>query len=129
YPGQLRRGAGDCRRSGAAGVAPGRLLRQAVRKEIAGAFGRAGAPAEVAPSRAPALPCNLETLMSFLLALLLGLQPAAQPAPPAAPAAQAQPRRPAAATMDVRVTDRSGNPAAGAQVTAEGPSSREGVTD
>jgi mannose-6-phosphate isomerase-like protein (cupin superfamily) len=39
-------------------------------------------------------------------------------------------RRPAAtATLEVRVTDRSGNPAANAQVTADGPSSREGTTD
>jgi hypothetical protein len=75
--------------------------------------------------------------MTAVLALLLALQqpaaPAPKPAAPAAPTAPATqaPRRPAAgsATVQVRVTDRTGAPAAGVQVTAEGPISREGVTD
>jgi mannose-6-phosphate isomerase-like protein (cupin superfamily) len=67
----------------------------------------------------------METL---LLALLLGAQqPAGGAQPP--PAGTAQPRRASTTTIDVRVTDRSGSPAAGAQVTAEGPSARNGVTD
>ena len=56
--------------------------------------------------------------------------PAGQPAPPPAPAAQ--PRRPASAaptTLEVRVADRSGAPAADMQVTAEGPLSRAGQTN
>jgi mannose-6-phosphate isomerase-like protein (cupin superfamily) len=61
-------------------------------------------------------------------------QPATPPAPaprPSTPAASQAPRRPAAgsATLQVRVTDRTGAPAADVQVTAEGPVSREGVTD
>jgi mannose-6-phosphate isomerase-like protein (cupin superfamily) len=69
---------------------------------------------------------------------MLALQQPATPAAPkpapatAAPAPRAQtPRRPAtgSATLQVRVTDRSGAPAANVQVTAEGPVSREGMTD
>ena len=75
--------------------------------------------------------------MTALLALVIALQQTPAPATPApapgtaAPAAQAPPRRPAAtgSTLQVRVTDRKGTPASGAQVTAEGPVSRDGVTD
>lgn len=78
--------------------------------------------------------------MTAVLALMLALQqpaapaaPTPRPAAPAAPTAPATqaPRRPAAgsATVQVRVTDRSGAPASGVQVTAEGPVSREGVSD
>ncbi len=76
--------------------------------------------------------------MTAALALLLALQqapaaPAQTPAPaaPAAPAPAAPVRRPAptSSTVQVRVTDRTGAPAQGVQVTAEGPVSREGVTD
>ena len=77
--------------------------------------------------------------MTAALALLLALQQAPAPAAPAAPAAPrpAQPtattpaRRPAGTptTLQIRVTDRSGAPAQGASVTAEGPVSREGTTD
>ncbi len=74
--------------------------------------------------------------MTAALALLLALQqaPTAPPQTPApgapAPAAPVV-RRPAptSSTVQVRVTDRTGAPAAGVQVTAEGPVSREGVTD
>jgi mannose-6-phosphate isomerase-like protein (cupin superfamily) len=74
--------------------------------------------------------------MTILLLLMIAAQepataPQTKPAPPAAPATQA-PRRPAPAagsTIQIRVTDRSGNPASGAQVTAEGASRREGTTD
>ena len=73
--------------------------------------------------------------MTALLALLLALQqPATAPAQtpaPSAPAPAAPVRRPAptSSTVQVRVTDRTGAPAQGVQVTAEGPVSREGVTD
>jgi mannose-6-phosphate isomerase-like protein (cupin superfamily) len=75
--------------------------------------------------------------MTAVLALLLALQqqpatPAPRPSTPAPrPAAQAPARRPATgtATMQVRVTDRTGTPADGVQVTAEGPVSREGTSD
>jgi hypothetical protein len=78
--------------------------------------------------------------MHILLLLLLATQapaaaPPAQPVRPTvpkqSPPARTQPvRRPAATgTLEVRVTDRSGNPAADAQVTAQGPSQRDGATD
>ncbi len=76
--------------------------------------------------------------MTAALALVLALQqtptaPAQTPAPsaPGAPAAPAPVRRPAptSSTVQVRVTDRTGAPAQGVQVSAEGPVSREGVTD
>src|SRR5215217_4713820 len=79
-------------------------------------------------------------MVSYLVALLLAMQqpvaPAAPPAqtPPATPPAQAAPaapRRAAApvpASLEVRVSDRSGSPIGGAQVIAEGPSRREGTT-
>lgn len=75
--------------------------------------------------------------MTAVLALLLALQqapaaPAQTPAPaPGAPTAAAPVRRPAptSSTVQVRVTDRTGAPAQGVQVTAEGPVSRDGVTD
>ncbi len=75
--------------------------------------------------------------MTAVLVLLLALQQA-QTAPvpttpaPAAPAPAAPPvRRPAptSSTVQVRVTDRTGAPAQGVQVTAEGAVSRDGVTD
>lgn len=75
--------------------------------------------------------------MTAVMALVLALQqPAttapkpAAPSPRPAPAAQA-PRRPAAgfATVQLRVTDRTGAPLPDVQVTAEGPVSREGTTD
>jgi mannose-6-phosphate isomerase-like protein (cupin superfamily) len=85
-------------------------------------------------------------MTTLILAFLLALQqqPAAAtqkpPAPatqkPAAPATQKpaqQPRRQAApagnATLNVRVTDRLGNPAPGAMVIAEGPVRRDGTVD
>jgi mannose-6-phosphate isomerase-like protein (cupin superfamily) len=77
--------------------------------------------------------------MTVLLLLLLVAQqptpPAAPPAgasaPPSAPAAAQAPRRPAptTSTVEVRVTDRTGTPAEGVQVNAEGPVGRSGVTD
>ena len=88
-------------------------------------------------------------MLPLVLALLMAAQgqapaPAAQkpaapatPAPPAAPATPAKPAAPTSrpataagtATLNVRVTDRSGNPALEAQVSAEGPSTRTGTTD
>jgi mannose-6-phosphate isomerase-like protein (cupin superfamily) len=62
-------------------------------------------------------------MVSCLFSLLLAMPQAA-----AAP----QPRRaapPAPVTVEIRVTDRSGNAAPGATVTAEGPTSRDGVSD
>ena len=77
--------------------------------------------------------------MIIVLALMLVLQqtpaPAAPQTPsagaPAAPAAPAPPRRPAptSSTLPVRVTDRTGVPARDVMVNADGPVSREGVTD
>ncbi len=79
--------------------------------------------------------------MTAALALLLALQqapaaPAQRPTPapapaPGTPATAAPVRRPAptSSTVQVRVTDRTGAPAQGVQVTAEGPVSRDGVTD
>jgi len=73
--------------------------------------------------------------MTALLALLLALQQAAaapaQTPAPSAPAPAAPVRRPAptSSTVQVRVTDRTGAPASDVQVTAEGPVSRDGVTD
>lgn len=65
--------------------------------------------------------------MSILLAaVLIAIQQPATAQPPTA-----QPARRAAAgpaTLEVRVTDRSGTPLEGAQVVGEGPSSRDGVT-
>jgi len=90
----------------------------------------------------------VEDSMTVVLALLLALQapaPAAprpatpatagapaQPATPAAPDAAAPQRRPAPAaaiTLTVHVTNRAGAPAREVAVTAEGPVSRDGVTD
>jgi len=69
--------------------------------------------------------------MSALLFVLMASMQQAPAVPPAA--APAAPRRTVApaptATIQVRVTDRSGSPAAGVQVSAEGPSSRNGETD
>jgi len=55
-------------------------------------------------------------------------QPGA-PAPSGAPAPQRRPATPASSTLTVRVTDRTGGPARDVAVTAEGPVSREGVSD
>jgi mannose-6-phosphate isomerase-like protein (cupin superfamily) len=54
-----------------------------------------------------------------------------QTAPPAGPQATPPARRPVAAgaTVEIRVSDRMGNPLTGAMVAAEGPSSRESSTD
>lgn len=63
-------------------------------------------------------------MVSVLMSVLLLMPQAAAAAP--------QPRRtapPAPVTLEIRVTDRSGEPAAGATVTAEGPTRREGTTD
>lgn len=73
-------------------------------------------------------------MLDLLVALLLaGQQPPAPPpttpAPAAAPAQTPRRAAPAPSTLQVRVTDRSGTPASGVRVTAEGPSSREGLTD
>lgn len=74
--------------------------------------------------------------MTAVLALVLALQQA--PAAPAAPTPRTTPapaaapaRRPAptSSSVQVLVTDRTGAPAPGVQVTAEGPVSRDGVTD
>jgi hypothetical protein len=64
--------------------------------------------------------------MSALLVLALAL-PLAQAKP--APQARRPAAPPATATVQARVTDRSGMPLAGAQVVVEGPSARDGVTD
>ncbi len=75
-------------------------------------------------------------MFSLLLALLVAAQ---QPAPSAPAPATGQPppavaapvRRPtpAGSTLQIRVTDRSGAPAVGVAVSAEGPVRRDGVTD
>jgi mannose-6-phosphate isomerase-like protein (cupin superfamily) len=80
------------------------------------------------------LPSTSRISMNILFALLLAAQPptsGAAPAPQPAPAARPAPqRRPAAnATVEVRVTNRTGDPAPGAHVTFEGPSQRNGTTD
>jgi hypothetical protein len=64
-------------------------------------------------------------MVSYLVALLFAWQQPAAPAPPRrAPAPAAT-----TVTLQVRVTDRSGAPVAGARVIAEGTSRREGTTD
>ena len=71
--------------------------------------------------------------MTAVLALVLALQQAPTAPAPGAPAtaAPAPIRRPVptSSTVQVHVTDRTGAPAAGVQVTAEGPVSRDGLTD
>jgi len=84
--------------------------------------------------------------MTAVLALLLALQqpapaapkpatqapPASPAAPSPAPAAPAAPKArpaPTSSTVTVKVTDRSGLPARDVAVSAEGPVSREGVSD
>jgi mannose-6-phosphate isomerase-like protein (cupin superfamily) len=64
----------------------------------------------------------------MILALVLGL---ALQQPPAKPSTQStrKPAPPPAATLELKVTDRKGAPIAGAEVTVEGPSAREGTTD
>jgi hypothetical protein len=77
-------------------------------------------------------------MLSLLLAMFVAAQaPAPAPATPPPPTGQPRPaaaapaRRPAPAgsTLQIRVTDRSGTPAAGVGVSAEGPVRRDGVTD
>lgn len=75
-------------------------------------------------------------MFSLLLALFVAAQQPAPSAPPPGtgqppPAAAAPVRRPApaASTLQIRVTDRSGAPAVGVTVSAEGPVRRDGVTD
>ncbi len=75
-------------------------------------------------------------MFSLLLALLVAAQ---QPTPSSPPPATGQPRpavaapvrrpTPAGSTLQIRVTDRSGAPAVGVAVSAEGPVRRDGVTD
>ena len=55
--------------------------------------------------------------------------PAATTKPQTAPAPARKPAAAGSATLQVRVTDRSGSPAAEAAVSAEGPSPRSGSTD
>jgi mannose-6-phosphate isomerase-like protein (cupin superfamily) len=64
----------------------------------------------------------------MILALVLGL---ALQQPPAKPSTQStrKPAPPPAATLELKVTDRKGAPIAGAEVTVEGPSAREGTSD
>jgi mannose-6-phosphate isomerase-like protein (cupin superfamily) len=76
------------------------------------------------------------SVLLFVLMASMQQAPATAPAPTTAatPAAAPAPRRtapaPAAtASVQVRVTDRSGKPANGVRVSAEGPSSRDGETD
>jgi hypothetical protein len=71
------------------------------------------------------------SVLLFVLMASMQQAPAKPPATPPAtpPAAQRRAAAPATTSIQVRVTDRSGAPAPGAQVTAEGPSSREGMTD
>jgi mannose-6-phosphate isomerase-like protein (cupin superfamily) len=75
-------------------------------------------------------------MFSLLLALFVVAQQPAPSAPAPAtgqppPAAAAPVRRPtpAVSTLQIRVTDRSGAPAVGVTVSAEGPVRRDGVTD
>src|SRR5262245_13059101 len=69
-------------------------------------------------------------MVILLYSLLLA---AAQATAPSQPRAQtpttAPPRRAATATVEIRVTDRSGMPFESAKVVAEGPSPREVTTD
>ncbi len=76
-------------------------------------------------------------MFSLLLAMSVAAQQPA-PTPPPAPAT-GQPRpavtapvrraAPSGSTLQIRVTDRSGAPAAGVMVSAEGPVRRDGTTD
>ena len=77
-------------------------------------------------------------VVSLLIAAVLQQPPASPPAsspargrgttPPATGTA-ARPPATGSATLNVRVTDRTGNPALEAQISAEGPSTRSGTTD
>lgn len=77
----------------------------------------------------------MHTLLVFLLAAQTAQTPQTPtpqtPPKPPTGTTGTQARRPAATTggVEIRVTDRSGDPAAGAQVTAEGPSRRDGTAD
>ncbi len=67
-------------------------------------------------------------MAAFLVLVLMAGQQPATAQPPVTPSQQQ--RKPAPpATFQVTVLDRSGNPQDGAQVTVEGPSRRDGVTD
>jgi mannose-6-phosphate isomerase-like protein (cupin superfamily) len=80
-------------------------------------------------------------LMLNLLVCLLLASPQASPAQPATPQAPtpsrprpqtppaSQTRRPTTATLEIRVTDRSGTPLEGAHISADGPSMRNATTD
>jgi mannose-6-phosphate isomerase-like protein (cupin superfamily) len=70
-------------------------------------------------------------LTLIVLAAALQQAPAPTTGTPARPPATAPARRTTAApsTVEVRVTDRTGKPAPGAHVVAEGPSARDGMTD
>ena len=65
----------------------------------------------------------------MILALVLGLALQQPPAKPSTPSTRKPAQPPAAATLELKVTDRKGAPINGAEVTVEGPSTREGTTD
>jgi len=64
----------------------------------------------------------------MILALVLGLALQQAPAKPSTQSTR-KPAPPPAATLELKVTDRKGAPIAGAEVTVQGPSAREGTTD
>ena len=66
-------------------------------------------------------------LTLIVLAAALQQAPAPTTGTPPAPARRAAAAAPS--TIEVRVTDRTGKPAPGAHVVAEGPSARDGMTD
>lgn len=72
-------------------------------------------------------------MLTLTVALLtLAQAPAAPPAAPPAPAQAPAPARraaPASVTIEVRITDRRGGAVEGGKVVAEGPSSRDAVSD
>jgi len=65
----------------------------------------------------------------MVLALILGLALQQPPAKPSTQSTRKPAAPPAAASLELKVTDRKGAPVAGAEVTVEGPSPREGTTD
>ncbi len=65
----------------------------------------------------------------MVLALVLGLALQQPPSKPSTSSTRKPATPPAAATLELKVTDRKGAPVAGAEVTVEGPSPREGTTD
>src|SRR6187401_1606016 len=66
-------------------------------------------------------------VVSLLMSAVLQQAPASPPA--RRPATPTPAPTTGSATLNVRVTDRTGNPALEAQISAEGPSSRSGTTD